>query len=97
MISSESFGVGVGTCAVERRAALAFAVLSNAVSAIQPSCSALRQPVSKSPLIVGFHVSRTASYGLSIGSFSSVWKTSCAVCPPYSGSIIGCTIETVPS
>ena len=29
----------------------AFAVLSKAVSAIQPSCSALRQPVSKSPLI----------------------------------------------
>ena len=37
---------------------------------------------SKSPLMTGFHVSRTASYALTIGLSSSVWKKSCAVCPP---------------
>ena len=60
MISMESFGVGAGTVTLLTLTPL-ISLLLNAVPAIQPSCSALRQPVSKSPLIAGFHVSRTAS------------------------------------
>src|SRR5580658_4186867 len=96
IISIESFEEGAGTLDTGVTVP-PFAVLSNAVSSIQPWCSALRQPVSKSPLIAGLHVSRTASYELNIGSFSSNCSTSCADLPPYKGSISGCTIETVPS
>src|SRR5580658_7148399 len=84
IISSASFDDGAGTAffAMPPATAPIPAVLDEALSAIHPSCSALRQPASKSPLIRGLDVSRTASYALNIGSFSSVWKTSCADLPP---------------
>ena len=78
MISSESFDEGDGIFTepgfkllelwavpgVEADAA------GEAAPSTQPWCSALRQPVSKSPLMNGFAVSRTASYALNSGSFN---------------------------
>src|SRR5665213_2924200 len=60
----------------------------NAVPATQPSCSALRQPVAKSPVMYVFAFATTASYALVEGSISAC-STSWALLPPYIGSIIG--------
>ncbi len=107
MISIAEASAGVAGAAAEPPLK-ATVLAGNAVSAIHPSCNTRRQEASicdcRSPFLStsfspssGCQVSWTAEL-VGIAGFSSIICTMwCADLPLYSGSIIGCTILTVPS